>query len=81
LAAGRVAAVLAGAFGLSSNRFSESGVYGGQGWIIDPDGKVLALTSAAEPAVSATIDLEAVESARKTYPRYALAPPGTPALA
>jgi hypothetical protein len=31
--------------------------------------------------VSATIDLEAVESARKTYPRYALAPPGTPVLA
>lgn len=81
LAAGRVAAVLAGAFGLSSNRFAESGLYGGQGWIIDPDGKVLALTSAAEPAVSATIDLGAVESARKTYPRYALATPGMPALA
>ena len=81
LAAGRVAAVLAGAFGLSSNRFVESGLYGGQGWIIDPDGKVLALTSAAEPAVSATIDLGAVESARKTYPRYALATPGMPALA
>jgi N-carbamoylputrescine amidase len=78
LAAGRVAAVLAGAFGLSSNRFSESGLYGGQGWIIDPDGKVLSLTSASEPAVTATIDLEAVERARSTYPRYALTDAITP---
>lgn len=81
LAAGRVAAILAGAFSLSSNRFAESGLYGGQGWIIDPDGAVLALTSAAEPAVSATIDLAAVERARRTYPRYALADASPPALA
>ena len=73
LAAGRVAAILAGAFGLSSNRFEKSGLYGGQGWIVDPDGAVLALTSEAEPVVSATIDLEVAERAKATYPRYALA--------
>ena len=73
LAAGRVAAILAGAYGLSSNRFAKSGLYGGQGWIIDPDGAVLALTSESEPAVSATIDLQAADKAKATYPRYALA--------
>jgi N-carbamoylputrescine amidase len=72
LAAGRVAAVVSGVFALSSNRFAESGLYGGQGWIIDPDGAVLALTSAEQPFATARIDLEAVERAKTTYPRYAL---------
>lgn len=72
LAAGRVAAIVAGAYGLSSNRFARSGLYGGQGWIIDPDGTVLALTSAEQPFVTATIDLEVARKAKRTYPRYAL---------
>jgi N-carbamoylputrescine amidase len=70
LAAGRVAAILAGAFALSSNRFSESGLYGGQGWIIDPDGAVLAITSVEEPFATATIDLELAQKAKLSYPRY-----------
>lgn len=73
LAAGRVAAILAGAYGLSSNRFAESGDFGGQGWIIDPDGAVLALTSAAQPFATATIDFDVARKAKSTYPRYALA--------
>jgi N-carbamoylputrescine amidase len=73
LAAGRVAAIVAGAFGLSSNRFAESGLYGGRGWIVDPEGAVLALTSEEQPFVSATIDLDVADRAKTTYPRYAIA--------
>ncbi len=69
LAAGRTAAVLAGAFGLSSNRADSKGGYGGLGWIIDPDGKTLAMTSDEQPFVTAQIDLAQAERARSTYPR------------
>jgi N-carbamoylputrescine amidase len=72
LAGGRVAAILAGAFGLSSNRSGKSGLFGGQGWIVDPDGAVLALTSADRPFATATIDLLDARKAKTTYPRYAL---------
>jgi predicted amidohydrolase len=78
LAAGRVAAILAGAFGLSSNRYDDSGRFGGQGWIVEPDGKVLALTSPQSPFVSVEIDLAAAARAKSTYPRYALGPPVLP---
>lgn len=73
LAGGRAAAVMAGAFCLSSNR---SGVdatglhWGGHGWIIDPDGTVLDLTSAETPFVTRDIDLTAAAAAKHTYPRY-----------
>jgi len=70
LAAGRTAAVLAGAFGLSSNRADAKGEYGGLGWIIDPDGKTIAMTSDERPFVTAQIDLAQAERARSTYPRY-----------
>jgi predicted amidohydrolase len=73
---GRAAAIAAGAFGLSSNRFDKSGAYGGQGWVVGPDGEVLALTSASEPFVSVRIDLEAAEKAKSTYPRYAITQAG-----
>lgn len=72
LAAGRTAAILAGAFGLSSNRVDETGVFGGQGWIIDPDGEVLALSSDDQPIVTREIDLLKVQGAQRTYPRYVL---------
>ena len=75
LVGGRAAAIAAGAFGLSSNRFHESGAYGGQGWVVGPDGEVLALTSANEPFVSVRIDLEAAKKAKSTYPRYAISDP------
>lgn len=73
LAAGRTVAVLAGAFGLSSNRVNgdgESENYGGRGWIVSPDGVVLGLTSLREPFVTVEIDLGEVERAKRTYPRY-----------
>ena len=73
LAGGRAAAVIAGAFALSSNLASRPNplvTLGGQGWIIDPDGAVLALTSEEEPFATATLDLAQAEHAKQTYPRY-----------
>jgi N-carbamoylputrescine amidase len=71
--AGRSAAMLAGAFCLSSNRAGASKAgfqFGGAGWIIGPDGDVLALTSEAEPIITRTIDLADARAAKSTYPRY-----------
>jgi predicted amidohydrolase len=70
VAAGVVAAVRAGAFCLSSNRVDASGACGGRGWIIDPAGEVLAVTSAAEPFVTRDVDLSMVTRAKESYPRY-----------
>jgi len=70
LAAGRTAAVLSGAFGMSSNKSDTSGNYGGMGWIVDPDGKTIATTSEESPFVTAQIDLAQADRAKSTYPRY-----------
>lgn len=73
LAAGRVAAVSAGAFCLSSNRSGTDATglrWGGFGWIVDPDGTVLATTSERAPFATVEIDLFDTEKARHTYPRY-----------
>jgi N-carbamoylputrescine amidase len=75
LAAGRVAAVLAAAYGLSSNRIDEAIGYGGQAWIVDPDGQILGLTGRDQPFVTRELDLEAARRARRTYPRYCLCAP------
>jgi N-carbamoylputrescine amidase len=74
LAAGVVAAVRSGAFSVSSNRVDPTGACGGGGWIIDPAGEVLAVTSAAEPFVTRDIDLTKVVQARDSYPRYVFSP-------
>ena len=74
LAVGVVAAVRSGAFSLSSNRVDTSGRCGGAGWIIDPAGEVLAVTSAAEPFATRDIDLTKVARARNSYPRYVFSP-------
>ena len=70
LAAGTVAAVRSGAFSLSSNRVDPTGACGGRGWIIDPAGEALAITSAAEPFATRDIDLTKAAKAKDTYPRY-----------
>ncbi|MDX1468103.1 MAG: carbon-nitrogen hydrolase family protein [Acidimicrobiia bacterium] len=72
LAGGRAAAVMSGAYCLSSNREGESnGVsYAGMGWIIDPDGLVLARTSSETPFATVDIDPEVALKAKETYPRY-----------
>ncbi len=73
LAMGTVAAVRTGAFSISSNRVDEHGSYGGMGWVIGPDGAVLARTSAQQPICTIDIDLTETQQARQTYPRYVFA--------
>jgi N-carbamoylputrescine amidase len=71
----RAAAVIAGAFCLSSNRVSDqehSVTFGGQGWIVGPDGEVLGLTFPERPFVTIEIDLNEAEQAKSTYPRNVL---------
>src|SRR5262249_53409100 len=70
LSAGVVAAVRSGAFSLSSNRVDPSGACGGRGWIIDPSGQVLAITSGDEPFATRDIDLTTTAAAKASYPRY-----------
>lgn len=73
LAGGRAAAVIAGAYSLSSNHYraeDDPVSLGGFGWIIGPDGEVLALTTPGKPFATATIDLSRAERAKQTYPRY-----------
>lgn len=74
LTGGRAAAIAAGAFSLSSNWAADDGGgdFGGAGWVIDPDGRVLSRTSPDRPFATTTIDLELADRARRTYPRYAL---------
>ncbi|MCG8351079.1 MAG: carbon-nitrogen hydrolase family protein [Chloroflexales bacterium] len=71
LVGGRAAAMVAGAFALSSNRVHDSD-FGGQGWVIDPDGAILGVTSREQPFVTVEIDLRHAEAAKQTYPRYVL---------
>ena len=73
LAVGVVAAVRSGAFSLSSNRVDATNSCGGNSWIIDPAGDVLAMTSAAEPFATRDIDLTKAANAREGYPRYVFA--------
>jgi len=73
IAGGRTAAVCSGAFCLSSNLSGPPGVgadCGGVGWIIDPDGEVIATTSDEEPFATVDIDLGIARHSKSTYPRY-----------
>jgi len=70
LAAGVVAAVRSGAYSLSSNRVDPSGSCGGVGWVIAPDGRVLASTTPEAPFATVGIDLAAPGAARRAYPGY-----------
>ena len=74
IAGGRSAAVMAGAFCLSSNRRGHHMAdmnFGGTGWIIEPgNGTVLARTTASEPFITMDIDPGWAEAAKGTYPRY-----------
>jgi N-carbamoylputrescine amidase len=72
LSLGVVAAVRAGAFSLSSNRVDPTRACGGVGWIIDPYGTILALTTSDEPFATVNIDLSAPAAARDDYPGYVL---------
>ena len=69
LSAGVVAAVRSGAFSLSSNRVDPTGACGGLGWIIGPDGEILATTTRDVPFVTIDINLHESIAARASYPR------------
>ncbi len=73
LAGGQAAAVVSGAFCLSSNLYvpkTESPDIGGFSWIISPEGDILATTDRDTPFVSVEINLEDAKVAKKSYPRY-----------
>ena len=73
LTGGRAAAVVSGAYSLSSNKVSPPGTrpqFGGQGWIVDPDGVVLGLTTDEQPFLTVDLDITAADAAKSTYPRY-----------
>lgn len=70
LSVGVVAAVRSGAFSVSSNRVDWSGRYGGGGWIIGPDGHILARTTVRTPWATVEIDPAQSIAARGGYPRY-----------
>jgi N-carbamoylputrescine amidase len=74
LSAGVVAAVRSGAFCLSSNRVEPTGACGGAGWIISPDGQVLASTTPQAPFATIELDLAASTAASDSYPRYVFRP-------
>jgi N-carbamoylputrescine amidase len=71
---GRAAAIVAGAFCLSSN-FNGPNVpgedFGGAGWIIEPErGAVRGLTDQRQWILTLDVDLEEARAAKQTYPRY-----------
>ena len=72
LAGGRTAAVISGAYCLSSNHAGRADDIdlGGMGWLCHPDGEVLATTCADQPFVTLDIDPARAEAAKSTYPRY-----------
>jgi N-carbamoylputrescine amidase len=74
IAGGRTAAVVSGAFCLSSNRggTDRHGMqWAGRGWVIEPEeGDVLAVTSPSQPIITLDIDLKIAARAKQTYPRY-----------
>lgn len=76
LAGGRSNAIVSGAFSLSStlHKLGEDPAadLGGQGWIVDPDGRVLGATSQERPFLTLELDLTVAERAKGTYPRYVL---------
>lgn len=71
---GRAAAVVSGAYCLSSNLNgpnSEGPNFGGAGWIIEPHlGDVVDVTSKDKPFLTRDIDITVAEQAKLTYPRY-----------
>ncbi|TNF86338.1 MAG: carbon-nitrogen hydrolase family protein [Gammaproteobacteria bacterium] len=73
LAGGQAAAVCAGAYCLSSNLWNPPGSKadcGGLGWIISPEGDVLATTSPDSPFATVEIDPGFARHSKSTYPRY-----------
>src|SRR5262249_47377700 len=69
LVAGRAAAISAGAYSLSSNSSGGAAGFGGFGWVVDPDGEVLATTSPDPPFATLELDLGPARRAKGPSPR------------
>jgi N-carbamoylputrescine amidase len=71
---GKSAAIVSGAFCLSSNYNgpnTREEDFGGTGWIIEPErGDVLGTTSLDQNFLTLDIDINEARNAKKTYPRY-----------
>ena len=73
LVAMRMAAIVSGCYVLTSNRSGTDSTgqsFGGRGWIVDPDGDLVAQTSPTTPVVFHELDTDAVARAQKEYPCY-----------
>ena len=73
LVAMRMAAIVSGCYVLTSNRGgtdSRGQAFGGRGWIVDPDGELVAQTSPTTPVVFHELDTDCVARAKKDYPCY-----------
>lgn len=74
LAGGQAAAVISGAFCLSSNlagTTTDGGQFAGVGWIVEPEeGRILGTTSVNQQFLTVDVDLDDAERAKTTYPRY-----------
>jgi N-carbamoylputrescine amidase len=73
LVATRMAAIVSGAYVISSNRSgagSGGQLFGGAGWIVDPIGNLVARTSPEAPVVFHEIDTDLVAQAQRDYPCY-----------
>ncbi len=71
---GKAAAIVSGAFCLSSNYNgpnTQEENFGGTGWIIEPErGDVLGITSLNQEFLTLDIDITDARKAKATYPRY-----------
>ena len=73
LAGGQAAAVCSGAYCLSSNIWNppeSKADCGGLGWIISPEGDILAETDTNSPFATIEVDPEFARLSKNTYPRY-----------
>lgn len=70
---GRSLALISGCYVLSSNLaapHAESADLGGVGFACDPQGRVMATTSASAPFATVDVDLAVARTAKSQYPRY-----------
>lgn len=73
LVAARMAAIVSGSYVLSSNRAgtdSRGQRFGGAGWIVDPEGNLIAETAADSRVVCRAIDTDLAARAQREYPCY-----------
>ncbi len=66
----RATAFVSGSYLLSSNLLPVDADASAGGWVISPDGEVLAQTTAEQPFATVELDLQLAEAAKRRYPCY-----------